>query len=149
MFYGVGHDLQTVIDMSQLNQRKGTRGYTPKPKAQPPGAVALRRPGFLLIRKSDRPKPWANFVVFLPDEAKRKRSFHVAWNGARFNSHAEVEALQEREPEIFEAVEGFLRENGERYVRPHRSKRRRPEDPGHGSECSCYDCQEYRNENGE
>lgn len=68
-----------------------------KGRAQPrrPGAKRPARP---------RPKKWASLVVFLHDASKRKRSFHVAWNGRRFNDTPEVERMLECEPDLYQAV---------------------------------------------
>lgn len=120
-------------------------------KLQPAGPVALRGAGFVLVRKTTKPMPWANFVVFLTDPEKRKRSFHIAWNGERFNTGPEIDALSAREPEVYLKVTTFLEACGGRYVREvrrRRKSRQAPEDPGHGLGCDCYDCQQFRNEGG-
>lgn len=133
-----------------INRRKGTRGYTPKPKVQPPGAVALRLGMALLIRKTTKPMPWANFVVWLTDPDKKKRSFHIGWNGSRLSASPEVEALEEREPVVYQSVLRFLEAKGARYVRETRRRKQRTGGygrgkslPGHDFDCGCSECQSY------
>lgn len=81
-----------------------------KGRAQPKqrGAMKPSRP---------RPKPWASLVVFIHDTTKRKRSYHIAWNGERFNDTREVELLYERELAIYEDLEYELPQFNERIIK--------------------------------
>lgn len=100
---------------------------SPRKRRQRPGdgiegTQVLRRDEFVLIWKQRRPMPWANFAVVLADERKRKRSFHFAWNGERFNQTQDIERLENDEPAVFEQVEQFLADNISRFHRPFRQR---------------------------
>lgn len=71
----------------------------PSAKAARAGAV---RPG------KPKAKRWANLVVFLHDTRRAKRSFHVAWNGERFNDTPESALLSEREPGLHDDLFAHL-----------------------------------------
>lgn len=81
------------------------------------GNCVFQGEGFDLFWKNTKPMRWANFLVFLLDKSKRKRSFHVAWNGTRFASNAEFDALEDREPGVLTALTEYLRGHARRYVK--------------------------------
>ena len=80
-------------------------------RARRPGAVKPARP---------RANKWASLIVFLHDPVKRKRSFHVAWNGHRFNDTPEAELLRDREWAIYRDLKQLLPDFNERLIKPSR-----------------------------
>lgn len=107
---------------SPVRRRAGAKDGKKKPASS--GRVVFEGDGFTLTWKNDKPMPWANFVVFLTDPGKRKRSFHFAWNGERFNSGGGAEDLELREWEIFEKVYEFLKHHTWKFNRAPKRKRR-------------------------
>lgn len=80
------------------------------------GRARPRRRGALKPSRP-RPKKWASLVVFLHDVTKRKRSYHVAWNGQRFNDTPDAFALQARERPIYRAVKASLSRCNDRLIK--------------------------------
>ena len=52
-----------------------------------------------------KPKDWANLVVFMRDRTKRKRSFHISWNGGRFGSTPEFDVTESETGVLYDPEE--------------------------------------------
>lgn len=80
------------------------------------GRAKPRRRG---AKKASRPtaKPWASIVVFLTDPARRKRSYHISWNGQRLNETLDAAMLWEREPAIARSVQPRLSDYNEKIIK--------------------------------
>lgn len=130
-----GINLETIVSEAVDNTRRPVRrragAKDEKAKPATKGTIVLKGDGFTMTWKNTRPMPWANFVVFLTDPGKRKRSFHFAWNGERFNTGGGGEDLEIREFRIYEKVREFLEHNITRFCRPMRSRRRQYQEHGY------------------